>query len=198
MDTPGRRAVGYILAGLIGVLIGYFAGREHLKYEMRSALQSAAGEIQKGFASSFGSNLSAPGSEKPKPPSTSKPKEPGLLEIALITKGFKASDPMAHDYEDDITFTLSVKSLGNKDIRAFDGTLYFTDLLDNLIMSSSLAINDPVGSAATLMWKGAIRYNQFIDRHQRLRNAEQANTKISFDPTKILFQDGTTKEYREH
>jgi hypothetical protein len=120
------------------------------------------------------------------------------LLVALITNRFKASNPIANEYEDDITFTRSVNNLSNKDIRAFDGTLYFTDLSDNLIMSSSLAINDPVRSATTLMWKGAIKYNQFIDRHQRLRNAEQANMKISFTTTKILFQDSTTKEYSEH
>jgi uncharacterized repeat protein (TIGR01451 family) len=165
---------------------------------MRSALQSAAGDIQKAFASSFGGSLSMPAAEKPKPPPTSKPKEPGPLEIALITKGFKASNPMAHDYEDDITFTISVKNLGNKDIRAFDGTLYFTDLLDNLIMPLSLAINEAVGSGAMLTWRGALKYNQFIDQHQRLRNAEQTNMKINFVPRKILFGDGTTKEYGEH
>jgi uncharacterized repeat protein (TIGR01451 family) len=161
MNVSGRKAVGYVMAGLIGLVIGYFAGREHLKYEMRSALQSAAGEIQRGLASGFRSNSVTPGPEKAKPPPASKPEEQGALEVALITKGFKASNPMAHDYEDDITFTLSVKNVGEKDIRAFDGTLNFTDLLDNPVMSLSLAINDPVGSGATLTWKGALKYNQF-------------------------------------
>jgi hypothetical protein len=79
-------------------------------------------------------------------PPASKVEEPVPLEIVLITKGFKASNPIAHDYKDDITFTLSIRNVGSKDIRAFDGTLNFTDLLDNLIMLLSLAINDPVGS----------------------------------------------------
>jgi hypothetical protein len=197
MHVTGRKAVGYIMAGLVGLVIGYFAGREHLKYEMRSALQSAVGEIQKGFGPRFGGNLSAPASERPKPPPASRPKEPGLLDIALTTKGFKTSNPMAHDYEDDITFTLSIKNVSDKEIRAFDGTLNFMDLLDNPIMSLSLAINDSVGSAATLVWKGALKYNQFMEQHQRLRSAEQANLKISFVPRKILFADGTTKEYGE-
>jgi uncharacterized repeat protein (TIGR01451 family) len=177
------------------LIIGYFAGREHLKYEMRSAIQSATAEIQRGFASNFGSNPSASGSEKRKPPSASKPKEPEPLEIALLTKGFKPSNPTARDYEDEITFTLSVRNTGSEDIRAFDGTLNFTDLLDNQIMSLSLAINDPVGSAAMLTWKGALKYNQFIEQHQHLRNAQQGNIKISFIPKRILFADGRTKEY---
>jgi hypothetical protein len=31
MDVTGRKAVGHIMAGLVGLVIGYFAGREHLK-----------------------------------------------------------------------------------------------------------------------------------------------------------------------
>jgi len=197
MNVSGRTVVGYLAAGLIGLVIGYLAGREHLKYEMRSALQSAAGNIQKVFASGFGGNLSPAAADKPKPPPVSKPKELQSLEIALITKGFKTHNPMANDYEDDITFTLSVKNLTNKDIRAFDGILNFTDLLDNVIMPLHLAINDSVGSGAVLMWNGAVKYNQFMDQHQRLRNAEQANMKTNFVPRKILFADGSTKEYGE-
>jgi hypothetical protein len=33
MNVSGRKAVGYVGVGLIGLVIGYFAGREHLKYE---------------------------------------------------------------------------------------------------------------------------------------------------------------------
>jgi hypothetical protein len=49
-----KRFTGYVAAALLGVFIGYFAGREHLKYEMRSALNVAAEEIQKGLSSAFG------------------------------------------------------------------------------------------------------------------------------------------------
>ena len=45
-----NRYAQYIVAVLVGVLIGYFAGREHLKYEMRTAFQSAA----EGISSVFG------------------------------------------------------------------------------------------------------------------------------------------------
>ena len=48
---------GYVVALLVGLLIGYFGGREHLKWEMRAAFQSAAD----GFAE----NLSAAFSDSP-------------------------------------------------------------------------------------------------------------------------------------
>ena len=49
-----NRYAQYIVAVLAGVLIGYFAGREHLKYEMRTALQSAAEGLSEGILSAFG------------------------------------------------------------------------------------------------------------------------------------------------
>jgi hypothetical protein len=49
-----KKRAGYILAAFIGIAIGYFAGREHIKYEMRSAFQSAAEGISESFSSAFG------------------------------------------------------------------------------------------------------------------------------------------------
>jgi hypothetical protein len=85
--------------------------------------------------------------------------------------------------------------VGSKDIRAFDGVLTFTDLLDNAILSSKIAINEPLKAGSVLSWRGGIKYNQFMDEHQRLRNEQQKNLKIRFMTRKILFADGTSKEY---
>ena len=48
-----NKYAGYIVAVLVGVLIGYFAGRAHLKYEMQSAFVSAAVQLSKGLSSAF-------------------------------------------------------------------------------------------------------------------------------------------------
>src|SRR5271169_4793976 len=53
MTTEGRRIAGYVIVGLIGLAVGYFVGREHLKYEMRSTVQSATQELQRGIGSAF-------------------------------------------------------------------------------------------------------------------------------------------------
>lgn len=122
-------------------------------------------------------------------------KEPAPLEVRLVSKGFKDKNIQASDFEADITIALAIKNIMDKDIRAFDGILSFTDLLDNEIYSSKLAINDPVKSGSTLNWNGSVKYNQFMETHQRLRNAQQDNLKIRFVPRKVLFVDGSTKEY---
>ncbi|MCP3477728.1 DUF2939 domain-containing protein (plasmid) [Bradyrhizobium sp. CCGUVB1N3] len=119
---------------------------------------------------------------------------PSPFKVALTRKGFKSSDPMKSDFEDDITFSLTIENIGKKDIRAFDGTLTFTDLLDNEIHSSLLAINDRVSAGATLGWNGKLKFNQFMDSHQRLRNATLENLKIKFSPRKLLFEDGSFEQ----
>ena len=51
-----NKYAGYIVAVLVGLLIGYFAGREHLKYEMRSAFESAAEGLSDSLSSAFGND----------------------------------------------------------------------------------------------------------------------------------------------
>ena len=189
-----RRIAGYVMAGLLGLIVGYFVGREHLKYEMRNALQSAVRELAPTLSGA--ATVAEP--KKPELPPTSKPSGPPPLELLLTKKGFKASNPTGGDYEDYITFQLSIKNLSDKGIRAFDGIITFTDLLDNQIMASKLAINEPIQAASTYIWDGAIKYNQFIDAQQRLRNAPKDNLKIVFNTKKVLFTDGTTKEYSDN
>jgi hypothetical protein len=190
-----RAALGYVVVGLLGLVVGYFAGREHLKYEMRSAIQSAASEMQKGLASAFGANpISGPSKSKEEAP-PSKPKEPEPVSVTLIKKGYLPHDYERGNYQDAITFAVSFKNLTGKDIRAFEGVIDFTDLLDNTILSSHLAINDPIGAGAAMEWKGQLAYNQFMSSHQRLRGEERSNLKIVFTPKKVLFVDGTTKEF---
>jgi hypothetical protein len=51
-----KQVSGHVLAIVVGIGIGYFVGREHLKYEMRSAFESAAEGFQESISSAFGSN----------------------------------------------------------------------------------------------------------------------------------------------
>jgi hypothetical protein len=71
----------------------------------------------------------------------------------------------------------------------------FTDLLENKIFSLKIAINEPLKAGGVLSWHGSMKYNQFNDGDQQLRNERQENLKIRFVTRKILFADGTSKEY---
>lgn len=117
------------------------------------------------------------------------------LKIELVNKGFKAANFKDNDYQNQITFQLSISNSLEKDIRAFDGVVTFTDLLDNEIISLRLEINEPIKALSKARWSGAIDYNQFMDTHRRLRTESENNLKVRFVTRKVLFTDGTTKNY---
>lgn len=185
-DTKQKKAL--IVTLVIGLTIGYFAGREHIKYQMRSALTEAVVDIKNTLGAAFGNNK-AKGSEEKK--SQEKVKKIFPITVALVDKGWREGEYG----QSSITFAIRITNSTGKDVRAFDGVLEFTDLLGNEILVTKLAINDPVISGQTLDWKGTIEYNQFMDQHRVLRYADQQNIKVRFTLQKTLFSDGTVKDF---
>ena len=170
-------AIGFFLAG-------YFVGREHLKYEMRSALENAAAGIKSALSGA---------ADKP----TEQPRKPKVtksfpVKATLLRKGVRSLDYGRSE----ITFAANFSNATGKEIRAFDGVLTFTDLLGNEILSAGLAVNDSLAAGGSLEWEGKLDYNQFISSHERLRNAETENTKVTFTLKKILFADGTVQDFQ--
>lgn len=176
--------IGALLAGLI---IGYFLGREHVKYELRSAFQDAAAGISKGIGNAFGGSDSKPKEKRVKAPDVKK----FPIKATLQKKGF-----FEGEYgKNAITFTVDFENTTGKAVRAFDGALVFTDLLGNEIISAALAINDPIDQGQKLTWEGKLDFNQFIAAHGSLRSAEIQNTKTVFVLKRVLFQDGEVREF---
>jgi hypothetical protein len=129
--------------------------------------------------------------ETPSP--TEKLSEPPAFKVVLREKNYRQDNERL--FQNVITFALAFTNITGKDIRAFDGVIRFTDLLDNEIYSSQVAVNEPVASGATLEWTGSMHYNKYIDSHQHLKNETYENLKVYFKARKILFADGTTKEF---
>jgi hypothetical protein len=199
-ETGSKRSINepvkLVVVAFICLVAGYFAGREHIKYELRQTITTAAEEIQKNLSTAFGGNSnSSKDSPAKKEEYNPEKKRQAPFSVSLEKKGFMESNYRAGIPSDAITFTVAFNNLTGKNIRAFDGQLTFTDLLDNKVLGASLAINDPVSAGTVIKWDGQLDFNQFIDRHQRLRSAEKENLKIVFEAKKILFEDGSVEEY---
>lgn len=181
-----------LLACLGCLVLGYFIGREHIKYEMRSVMQDAAKAMQTSLSAAFGGTdqNKAPQKEVAKLPPAEQP-----LVASLLKKGFSPKDLDNNKFEEDITMTVNFENKTGKNIRAFDGVLVFTDLLDNKILSSRIELNKRIAQGSSLSWDGALEYNQFMSSHQRLRSEPIENLKVSFQTHKVLFEDGTSKDY---
>lgn len=180
------------ITAVVCLAVGYFSGREYLKYQIRSTMRDAFTQMQSTL-SGTPSDTQIPEAPASSPVSPTVEAQP--LTVALTKKGFSPEDIQNGVFEADITFTLQFKNNTSKDIRAFDGLVVFNDLLGNRILASRVEINERVAKGQTLDWPGAIEYNQFKDSHQRLRSEPKENLKVSFLANKVLFADGTTKEY---
>jgi hypothetical protein len=141
---------------------------------------------------SSGPNRSTP----PSKTQQSKIAEPSPVELTLFSKKFREANFRATPViQTAIEFELSIVNKTQQQIRAFDGILTFTDILDNELLSSKLAINDPLNAGSSVRWSGEIEYNQFMDSHKRLRSADLQNIKIKFVPRKLLYADGSSREF---
>ena len=157
---------------------------------MRTAMQDVAKQFQSSLSALFGGSASEPEKEVRRNPLSSQP----ILAV-LMEKGFSPRNISDGKYEQEVTMTLSFKNKTSKEIRAFDGYLEYTDLLDNEIVKSRVEINESIATDSSLTWVGALEYNQFNDSHERFRSEPKENLKLSFHTGKILFADGTTRKY---
>lgn len=108
------------------------------------------------------------------------------INLTVIEKGF-----VHVDYEDYITIKVAYENTSGKDIRAFEGKVQFTDLFGKEIYESGLTISDPIKGSEKKIWRGNIRYNQFIDSQKSLRVTELSDMKVIWKPSNILFVDGS-------
>jgi len=121
------------------------------------------------------------------------PIRPVPLQVSMSAKGWTPSNPRGGEYDDFVTFKLMIKNISDRKIRAFDGILHVTDLLDNDIINLNVAINDPVSPTSPTTWPGTMLYNQFLEHHKALRNADFDNLKTNFQVHKVLYDDGTSQ-----
>jgi len=181
---PGALAA---VALVVGLVAGYFAGREHVKYELRSAFQDAASGLTKGLSNALGSKESKSSQVR----ASATPTMSYPITATLVKKGWHEGQYGRSE----VTFIVAFANGTGKDVRAFDGVLKFTDLLGNQVFGAKLAVNDPVSAGKSLQWEGKLDYNQFISSHESLRNSEPQNLKVEFSLRKVLFDGGETKEY---
>lgn len=114
-----------------------------------------------------------------------------VLEVVLLDKGFRPSNPSARRYEDYITFEFVYENRGEVDIRGFRGTMHFMDLFGETIMELGLTVDDPLPAGERRVDRDKIlEYNQFRDPHRRLRSTEFENLRARWVPETILLTDG--------
>lgn len=175
----GRPKTVLALAVLIAFVLGYFAGREHVKYEIRSTIQDAFS----GFGRAFG------GGEKPEPAPERKKSAPSV-KAELVSKKLAEGD-----YSSAIEISVIFTNVSGSDIRAFDGNMVFTDILGNKIMDPRVVITEPLKAGANKAWTGEISFNKYSASDRKLASEKLENIRMEFSESKVLFSDGRSVEH---
>ncbi|MFN0048050.1 MAG: hypothetical protein ACKVOU_02880 [Cytophagales bacterium] len=82
---------------------------------------------------------------------------------------------------------------GNKTIRAFKGKFTFYDVFNTELKSINLTFNDSIQSFDTLRYTSSIDFNNLKETDIYV-TSDYKDLKVVWQPTKILFKDGTTME----
>lgn len=116
-ERSRRSAFSTAGVAILFLIIGYFAGREHLKYQLASALQSVGEAFSKGMSKGFGD----PDTEKPAPPNQAQAQAPVRSPVAPSAAKSKAipevgvEDPYRTDEFEIILTTAAVDKVPLKD-----------------------------------------------------------------------------------
>src|SRR5213593_3165376 len=115
-----------------------------------------------------------------------------LLVVTVVNKSYLPKDPDAERYEDYISLTFAYRNKGTKAISAFQGDVTFLDAFGDTIYNAHLKVDAPLGPGQTRRESGRIiKYNPFRTEHQRLRNTALSKMKVVWQPSDVIFADGS-------
>lgn len=111
----------------------------------------------------------------------------GMFDVKITGKRvFKAN------YSDHLGLNLVFTNHTEKDIKAVQGVVTFTDLFDSEILTIRLTIEKNIATGQSVNNSDySIELNQFSDEHNRLRSIEMENLKMRFETQSIIFKDGS-------
>ena len=115
-----------------------------------------------------------------------------LLVVTVVNKSYLPKEPEAERYQDYISLTFAYRNKGTKAIRAFEGDVTFLDAFGDTIYSAHLKVDEPIAPGRTRQEPGRIiKYNPLRVAHERLRNTALSKMKVVWQPSDVIFLDGT-------
>jgi len=179
--------VKFLITGFVCLIIGYFAGREHLKYEVRSSMEGAFSSIKKGFS---------PDKEKSfieeKVSDIKKALKPNFVTPVVSNKRFEK-----YKYEENIWFDITWDTSDlKKTTRAIKGVLIFADIFGETKFQIKKTINEPLTPNSSFTEKGVgFDFNQFKDSHKWMLTTDLKDMTFKYDVKNIIYTDGTSESF---
>lgn len=175
--------------GLIMLLVfalGFLAGREYLRYEVRQAVVTAF----PGLAAKSSGKTVIPNTSVKLPDVFTNSK---TFPAFLIKKGYREFNAKLGG--DAVTMDIRITNTFDKKIDGFNGVLIFNDIIGNEIKMLNIKFTDGIEAGDNIVWEGEMDYNQFDDSSRNLRNADPQKLRLVLELRKVVFADGTVEEF---
>lgn len=92
-------------------------------------------------------------------------------------------------------YSVELTNKTRKDIRAFTGILRFDDLFEREIQKVNVTYEDGLKAGETRTWDIEVKYNQFMDSHERMASIDFADIKSDLYVEEVIFADGMKQSY---
>ena len=107
------------------------------------------------------------------------------------------SEKYFEEYEGEyyLTYILDIQNNSDQAIKAFKGDVVFTDLYDEVLTILELEYEDGViNSGEEVIYEFSTGYDEYDDDDVKIGNKELENLKVSWEPSAIIFKDGSIIE----
>lgn len=148
------------------------------------ALEARVGELEQRLG------RAAQGAERPGHRKVARPDE-SPISVRLTRKEFREEDLLSGEVGEKLMFDLDFTSSLDRPIRAFSGSVVFRDVLDREVLRASLTCAQDLKPHETVRWRGTLRYQQFDEKHRRLRSLEIGELETDFILERVSYSDGS-------
>lgn len=115
----------------------------------------------------------------------------GAVTVALVNLKRRFKNYDAGRYSDEQEIAIGIENKGSKEIKGVSGRLIFVDVFDKDVGTVSFDVTAKIAPGATYKWEGSRKYNEFIAEHRNVWNLREGDYKTRFEPSAIVFADGT-------
>lgn len=109
-----------------------------------------------------------------------------IVSVSLVSKDYNDNG-----FKETIQMKFNIHNNGDKDIRAFRGSITFKDVFGDVLKRYDMECDILIAAHQAIMYNAQVKYDQLIDGDVKLLNADISDIQFVFDPKLILFDDGT-------
>ncbi|CAN1721199.1 putative membrane transporter protein [Hyphomicrobium sp. 1Nfss2.1] len=191
---------GWLAAVCIALFVGALVGQYSQPFpapakpppeDAARAAGKQAGEALVKLAAAFAATGSIDDHEPEGSP------KPTILQPTISGKRYIERNWQAGIYDDAIAFdiTWGTQKLP-KPTRAVKGILVFADIFGAAQCRVRITINDSLKPGTVHRQTGmSLDYNQFNEQHRWMRTTDTKDMSFRFEPTEVLYSDGTTERF---